>query len=124
MRTGIGMLCLLLAACSKPAGVQTVQCADPVAGCRIDEKIGVRFSEPPATMRKFVLEVEAAEDAAPYASFQMKDMDMGLNRYRLLRGDSKWRAEVMLPACVRGRHDWVLRLETGGRVYELPFTAG
>jgi hypothetical protein len=124
MRKWAGLVCLLLAACSKPASVQTVSCADPVAGCRADAGIGVRFSEPPAVMRQFVLEVDAAEGATPYASFQMKDMDMGPNRYRLLRVDGKWRAKVMLPACVRGRHDWMLRLEVGGKVYELPFTAG
>lgn len=114
----------LLVGCSRPEAVQRVECKDPLAGCRLDEEIVVRFSSVPATMQKFDLLVEAPADAKPMASFQMRDMEMGLNRYRLLRQDNGWHAEVMLPACVRGRQDWILRLEVDGRVYEMPFTSG
>lgn len=120
------MLALLagVSACARPPVIHIVNCPDPVAGCRLDAGLEVRFSKIPAVMQKFELDLVAPESAAPYASFQMQDMDMGLNRYRLLRHDGKWHAEVTLPACVRGRHDWILRLEAGGKIYEMPFTSG
>ena len=118
------LLMLALAACARPPAVQTVSCPDPVAGCRLDRGLEVHFSKTPAVMQKFDLDVMAPENAAPYASFQMQGMEMGLNRYRLLWSDGKWHAEVTLPACVQGRHDWILRLEAGGKIYEMPFGSG
>lgn len=123
MKTGVLVAFLLLSACAKAPVAHSVNCMDPVAGCRLDEGLEVRFSNTPAVMQKFDLEMRAPENAAPYASFQMQGMDMGLNRYRLLWNNGKWHAEAMLPACVRGRHDWVLRLEAGGKIYEMPFTS-
>ncbi|MCX7627975.1 MAG: hypothetical protein N2Z69_06125 [Methylophilaceae bacterium] len=75
-------------------------------------------------MQPFDLEVEAPEDAAVHASFRMSGMDMGPNRYRLLRENDRWRARVLLPACVQGRRDWILRLEVGNKIYEIPFMSG
>jgi hypothetical protein len=118
------MIILALSACAKSPAVQAVHCRDPVAGCRLDAGMEVRFSKIPAVMRRFDLDVIAPESAAPYASFQMQGMEMGLNRYRLLWNNGKWHAEAMLPACVQGRHDWILRLEAGGKIYAMPFTGG
>ncbi len=117
-------LLLVLAACARPPEPKSVACADPVAGCRLPENLEVRFSRQPTMMQAFGLEVAAPADAEVHASFQMRGMEMGMNRYRLLRKDGKWYASVMLPACVQGRSDWVLRLEVGNKVYELPFAAG
>lgn len=116
-------LTLLMTACGKETPPMVAECKDPTSGCRLDEHLSVKFSETPAIMRKFGLDVMAPADAAPYASFQMRGMDMGMNRYRLLWDGSKWHAEIILPACIQGRRDWVLRLESGGRVYEMPFTS-
>jgi hypothetical protein len=102
---------------------QTVACQNPVAGCTVTQEIAVKFSSQPAVMQKFSLDVQAPKTAEPHAGFQMQGMDMGPNRYRLLWDGKQWHAEVMLPACVRGRHDWVLRLEIGDRVYEVPFVS-
>lgn len=83
----------------------------------------MRFSKTPSVMQKFDLEVNAPEDAAPHASFQMRGMNMGMNRYRLIWDGKSWHAEVMLPACIQGRHDWILRLEAVDKVYEIPFVS-
>ncbi len=84
----------------------------------------MRFLQQPAMLKTFDLEVVAPVGAEPYASFHMRGMEMGMNRYRMLRMGDHWQANVMLPACVQGRRDWMLLLEAGGRIYELPFTAG
>jgi hypothetical protein len=45
-------------------------------------------------------------------SFAMRGMDMGLNRYRMVRGASNtWTADVTLPICVSGRSDWIAGVE-------------
>lgn len=118
------MIILALSACAKSPAVQAVNCREPVAGCRLDAGMEVRFSKIPAVMQRFDLDVIAPESAAPYASFQMQGMEMGLNRYRLLWNNGRWHAEAMLPACVQGRHDWILRLEAGGKIYAMSFTGG
>lgn len=116
-------ICLLLAACTKEPVTERISCPDPVAGCRID-MMELRFSRQPSVMQTFDLDLLAPESTQPYASFQMQGMDMGPNRYRLLRESGKWHAQVMLPACVQGRRDWILALEIGDKVYEVPFTSG
>jgi hypothetical protein len=117
---------LVVAACAKSPdpSPQAVTCPDPLAGCRLDAGIEIRFSQTPAVMQAFELEVVAPQGAELHASFQMQGMDMGMNRYRLLQENGKWRAKVMLPACVQGRRDWILRLEVSGKTYEMPFVAG
>lgn len=115
-------LLLVLAACGRVPEPTSVACADPVAGCGLPDGLSVRFSSPPSILKTFELEMTAPADAEIHASFQMRGMEMGLNRYRLLPKDGKWHASVMLPACVQGRSDWILRLETGGKVYEVPFS--
>lgn len=114
---------LLLAGCAKTPETIPVSCNNPIGGCRLTENLELRFLQPPSVMQPFDLEV-ISTGADIHASFQMRGMEMGLNRYRLLREANKWRARVMLPACVQGRHDWLLRLEVDGTTYEIPFTAG
>ena len=114
---------LLLAGCMKTPEVIAVSCGNPVTGCRLTESLELRFLQSPSVMQAFDLEVMSAGTNL-HASFQMQGMEMGLNHYRLLREGNKWRAKVMLPACIQGRHDWLLRLEVDGTTYEVPFTTG
>ena len=45
----------------------------------------------------------------------MKDMDMGLNRYRLQPLEAKrWTADITLPVCTSGRGDWLADIEIRG----------
>lgn len=126
MRSLAAIILFAIAACAKaPDAVPArVACQNPLAGCQIYSGVEVRFSNTPTTMQAFELVVTAPEGGDVYASFQMQGMDMGMNRYRLLRENGKWRAKVMLPACVQGRRDWLLRLELSGKNYEISFAAG
>ncbi len=57
--------------------------------------------------------------------FVMRDMDMGVNRYRLLWEEGRWVAEAVLPVCLAGRSDWVAELrlltEDGAMRADFPF---
>jgi len=62
-------------------------------------------------------------------SLQMQGMDMGRNRYRLLRtANGRWQAEITLPVCASGRSDWIadFELQAAEARYQLsvPFTLG
>ncbi len=44
--------------------------------------------------------------------FSMNGMNMGLNKYRLIRkNDALWVATVTLPICTSGRSDWIAEFE-------------
>lgn len=103
-----------------------VPCADIVAGCALPQADWhVRFDRQPAVMQRFRVMVQLPQAREAHASFSMRGMEMGFNRYRLLPdGAGGWQAEVMLPACVQGRNDWLMLLEADGRRYELPFKSG
>lgn len=100
-----------------------VDCPDIVAGCALPPADAqVRFDQQPDALRRFNIIVTWPGAAEVHASFQMRGMEMGLNRYRLIPDDAgHWRAEVMLPACIQGRKDWLLLLEANGNRYQLPF---
>jgi hypothetical protein len=106
---------VLLTACAR-APETMHDCADISAGCRVD---GVYLSSnlPPQILKPFELRMEIHDPALStldeaYASFGMAGMEMGLNRYRLIKKtEGLWVAEVNLPACVRGRADWTMLLE-------------
>ena len=57
------------------------------------------------------------------ASFRMKDMDMGPNRFRLAKqADGSWRADgVYLPFCASGRRDWIVEWQADGRRFQAAF---
>lgn len=103
-----------------------VPCADIVNGCALPHaRLHVRFDRQPHPMQAFKIEVELPGAREIHALFSMRGMEMGLNRYRLLPdGPGRWQAEVMLPACIQGRHDWSLLLEANGISYEVPFRIG
>lgn len=126
---GWGLILLVLAVALLwprwQAREQTVAlaCADIVAGCALPPEHGqVRFDRQPDALQRFRVEVEWPGADEVHASFQMRGMEMGFNRYKLLpAGAGRWRAEVMLPACIQGRKDWLIVLEAEGKSYELPF---
>lgn len=105
--------------------VVPVPCPDIVAGCALPATgAQVRFDRKPDTLQRFKVLVAWPDVAEVHASFQMRGMEMGFNRYRLLPdGAGKWRAEVMLPACIQGRKDWLMLLEADGVRYQVPFAS-
>lgn len=106
---------------------RTVSCPDLIQGCRFvigAQDIELRFSAPPSGLHPFTLRLYAPAAKTAYASFTMRGMDMGFNRYRLLSGGAgNWHAQVLLPACVTGRRDWLLTLTLDEVRVEIPFSA-
>jgi len=124
------MLCM--PACAEKQSAK-IDCPEISRGCLVDG-LTVRAGQQPQLLKPFELVVEwdaagAADITEVYASFAMEGMDMGLNRYRLIRkSDGLWVAEVTLPLCARGRADWLMQLEAqtrfGSKQYLLGFYTG
>lgn len=82
-------------------------------------------------LEKFALVVEPQGDAAKSmgavsVDFQMVGMDMGINRYPLLRSsDGVYSQNIILPVCTSTRTDWVADLSfsttAGTYVAKIPF---
>lgn len=110
----------------RPAAAVAVNCTDPLAGCTFNHRgtpAQLRFSSQPVPLEAFELSVRTPGAGRISAELQMSDMDMGFNRYALhpVPGGA-FGAKVTLPACVSGRHDWVLYLDIDGTRYALPFS--
>lgn len=105
---------------------QKLVCTDILSGCGND-LFKLKFLNSPQVMKPIRLQLETVNARQVYASFAMERMEMGLNRYHLLkRPDSDlWFAEVTLPVCVQGRSDWVVELEIKTQLetmhYQIPF---
>lgn len=94
--------------------------------------IALQLGPPVRPMQVFTIQVRTLRgtlgaDARVDVQFQMRDMDMGINRYRLaIDADGVWRGSALLPVCSSGRSDWIAQVEisTAKRRWtaELPFT--
>ena len=78
-------------------------------------------------MRLRIVRGELSADAEVIIEFQMRDMEMGMNRYRLEPAAvDMWGGRAMLPVCTSGRSDWLatLTIQDGERRWttEMPFT--
>ena len=106
--------------------VAIVQCAHPLHGCQfqLEQRWGqVSFVNSPSGLHPFTLRVIMPHAQNIFASFAMRDMAMGSNRYRLLHESGNlWQAKVVLPVCVTGRHDWLLTLDIDGKKLTIPFS--
>lgn len=107
------------------SGAVSLPCADIVAGCALPAEGGsIRFDHQPDALKPFKLFVTWPQANTIEASFQMAGMQMGFNRYRLVRqADEHWQAEVMLPACIQGRKDWLVELDIDGAKVRVPFAS-
>ena len=58
-------------------------------------------------------------------SFSMKNMDMGFNRYNLTQqSPQSWQAaQVRLPFCIEGRHDYTADITIGKQTFQTTFRA-
>ncbi len=56
--------------------------------------------------------------------FEMKAMDMGLNRVKLSAHDGLWHGRTMLPVCTSGRSDWqaVVDVKVKEKIYRAIFS--
>ena len=126
MRTHLIFLTLIVMAACTQRETPVVACAALVRGCALEhDQIMVRSDRAPSPLTPFVLAVTAPAAQEVYVELQMQGMDMGLNRYRLLRqANGEWRASITLPACVTGRRDWKMVVEVDGTRRALVFQAG
>ncbi len=110
--------------CAKSTPSMTA-CPSLVQGCAIAlgrEKIRVQTNISPTPLRLFTLRISGASARAVSVSLQMQGMDMGVNRYRLLRqADGEWRGTLTLPVCVSGRRDWLMMFDFDGEQRALAF---
>lgn len=119
----MGAIAMLWPRFADRESLQSVSCTDIVAGCALpQEGARVRFDRQPDALQRFRVLVTGVKATGIHVSFRMQEMEMGLNRYQLLPdGSNGWQAEVMLPACIQGRKDWLVILEIEGDRYALPF---
>ncbi|HSH72042.1 MAG TPA: hypothetical protein VK974_03195 [Methylophilaceae bacterium] len=107
--------------------VEFIQCSNIVEGCG-QQSFNIRFDQVPQVMKPFKVSIEASGAEQAHVSFAMQGMEMGLNRYRLIKqADSTWQAEVTLPVCVQGRSYWAALIElkttNGLKRYQIEFDA-
>jgi len=130
--------CLALLACTDPEG-RSLQTLALDAGCDVraacvgragNLRVSVRMAPHRSALIPFNVALSSDADLeSVIVSLEMQGMDMGQNRYRLLKVDGgSWQADITLPVCASGRSDWVavFELQADGRRYrlEVPFTLG
>ena len=99
-------------AIQKKADLPAIPCPDLSKVCSVAAGLNISTDHPPQIMRPFKLLVNASKMTPIAASFAMQGMDMGLNRYRLIKQENgSWAADVTLPVCIQGRSSWLLELE-------------
>ena len=95
----------------KKPDLPIISCPDLSKVCSLDVGLSISTDHPPQIMRPFKLLINASEMTPAAASFTMQGMDMGLNRYRLIKQENgSWTADVTLPVCIQGRSSWLLEL--------------
>ena len=125
------------------AGLETAEVLTVAAGCDIaqtacaarGEGLAVELALGPDVqpMEAFPIRLRTIEgrlsaSAVVELEFRMQAMDMGVNRYRLLRNDQgAWTGEATLPVCSSGRSEWLAEVDIrhGGQRWtaSFPFTA-
>ena len=77
------------------------------------------------THEPFDIENVPQNTGAVSISFSMKNMDMGFNRYNLTKQSPRsWQAaQIRLPFCVEGRHDYTADITVGKQTFQTAFSA-
>lgn len=134
---GLSLLLAVLGGCSRDEPATLVQaeakgCDAALAECRIRLEgvaVTLKLGSGVEPLKPFAIRatIEAAEQPEQVViDFQMRDMEMGLNRYRLLPQQGEWQGRATLPVCSASRMDWdaLLEFTLAGRAYRLhfPFT--
>lgn len=78
-----------------------------------DAILQLEFSPSVVVMSPFLASVSTQADIEDvFLEFRMNNMDMGMQRYRLLKNENGvWQSEITLPVCSLGRSDWTAVLE-------------
>lgn len=118
----IALAAMVYAYSAKQAPRQPIDC-DLAAGCSFQTgggRVTVKTNAVPVAARPFQLEVVAPQANSVKAQFDMSGMNMTTPVYALARDANRWRSEVVLPLCVSGRSDWMLRLEIDQETVWIP----
>lgn len=103
-----------------PTVPEQIDCPAMAGRCELPGGVRLLFLDAPSEGHAFTLAIEGDATGEPSAEFSMRSMDMGFNRYRFVRANGRWEARVTLPACVSGRHDWLMTLQLDGRQLRIP----
>lgn len=125
MRALAFSLLTLLAGCAQQE-TPALACASLAQGCTLEAgKLFAKSDQAPTPLKPFELTVVAPNAREVHVELRMQGMEMGLNRYRLIRqAGGEWRATLTLPVCVSGRRDWLLVIEADGARRALTFQTG
>ena len=110
----------------QPEVASVTTACDLRQGCTLPNGVQLQFrglsTQAPFEMRAQQVPNQAQ---AVTVSFSMRDMDMGFNRYELVKqADGSWfRANNRLPVCVQGRHDWLADIAVDDAVFQVAFVA-
>jgi hypothetical protein len=80
-------------------------------------QVTVKFDQDFGALKPFKLQLQLDQKTPVTVDeitliFSMNGMNMGLNKYRLIReADGLWTATVTLPICTSGRSDWLAEFE-------------
>ena len=107
--------------------------AQPVAACRVEAggcpflgSARFRLEGVGDGKAPFAIRAEGVPDniGSVSASFRMDGMDMGFNRFDLVRnGRGRWQLDnARLPFCVAGRHGWIVEWSADGRRFQAAFS--
>ena len=112
----------------EPLSIKLLDCPNPVAGCGDGGSMQMRFDHAPKALQPFGIDLSLPTAEAVHMQFTMDGMEMGTNRYRMVRrSDGTWHAEVTLPVCMHGRSDWLALVEAsmagGTSYYQFRFSA-
>lgn len=90
------------------------------------QTLNLRFLDKPSALKPFRVRLESDSTAIDTVllDFQMKGMDMGINRHHLKQYEEHWQNQVVLPMCTMHRNDWVmiLELEQEGTIWTAEFS--
>ena len=122
MRLAWILSAIVITACTQTE-TPTVSCTALTRGCALEHgQITVRTDSAPSALKPFGLGITAPAAQEVYVELHMQGMNMGLNRYRLIRqADGEWRGRITLPVCVSGRRDWTMFVEVDGTRRALVF---
>ena len=103
--------------------ITAVSCPNLQQGCQLPDGSTLRFATPAKQQTPFLITLSNHQGKAPSAEFSMENMDMGFNRYRFVSQNGQHQANITLPFCITGSHDWLLDLHTDKQVYRVAFKA-
>lgn len=124
--TGVALL-LLLTACGQggrqlqkavdlavqgSCDVATTECLASGHGVSVKLSLGpnVKVLEPfPIGLTAVTPDADPVREVN--VDFNMRDMDMGINRYKLQSTGQGWTGKGIIPVCVTGRNDWIAIVE-------------